>query len=48
VYPVEAGSFSVSTSYLYLSIPVSLLIMLWVTGAELTRAAGALFTRPRH
>jgi TRAP-type C4-dicarboxylate transport system permease small subunit len=42
VYPVEAGSFSVSTSYLYLSIPVSLTIMLWLAGAELLRAGHAL------
>jgi TRAP-type C4-dicarboxylate transport system permease small subunit len=46
VYPVEAGSFSVSTSYLYLSVPISLLIMIWVTGADLARATAALGRRP--
>jgi TRAP-type C4-dicarboxylate transport system permease small subunit len=36
VYLVEAGSFSVSTSYLYLSIPVSLAVMLFFTFKDLT------------
>ncbi|MFA5027337.1 MAG: TRAP transporter small permease [Candidatus Methylomirabilota bacterium] len=45
VHLVEAGSFSVSTSYLYLSIPVSLTVMLCFTVKELAaawRALGAL------
>jgi len=42
VYLVEAGSFSVSTSYLYLSIPVSLTVMLFFTVKELAAAWRAL------
>lgn len=47
VYPVEAGSFPVSTSYLYLSIPVSLLIMLGLTARDLARDWRTLFSRMR-
>ncbi len=47
VYPVEAGSFPVSTSYLYLSIPVSLLVMFCLTAKDLTRDCRTLFSRMR-
>ena len=39
VYPVQAGSFPVSTSYLYLSIPVGLAGMLMLLASEVVRAA---------
>jgi TRAP-type C4-dicarboxylate transport system permease small subunit len=42
VYPVEAGSFSLSTTYLYLAIPVSLAIMLALVLKELGSACAAL------
>lgn len=47
VYPVEAGSFPVSTSYLYLAIPVSLLVMLLLTGRDVVRDCGTLLRRER-
>jgi TRAP-type C4-dicarboxylate transport system permease small subunit len=43
VYPVEAGSFPVSTSYLYLSIPVSLVIMVYLTVKDVIRDWRTLF-----
>lgn len=45
VYPVEAGSFPVSTSYLYLSIPVSLIIMVYLTVKDVIRDWRTLFGR---
>ena len=39
VYPVQAGSFPVSTSYLYLSIPVGLIAMLVLSVREVIQAA---------
>jgi TRAP-type transport system small permease protein len=39
VYPVQAGSFPVSTSYLYLSIPVGLAGMLGLLLMEVIQAA---------
>ena len=45
VYPVEAGSFPVSTSYLYLSIPVSLVIMVYLTVKDVIRDWRTLFGR---
>lgn len=47
VYPVEAGSFPVRTSYLYLAIPVSLLIMLSLTAKEAIRDFQTLLRRGR-
>jgi TRAP-type C4-dicarboxylate transport system permease small subunit len=47
VYPVEAGSFPISTSYLYLAIPVSLLVMLFLTARDVIRDCGALVRRGR-
>lgn len=47
VYPVEAGSFPVSTSYLYLAVPVSLMVMLCLTGKDLIRDCRALLRRER-
>jgi TRAP-type C4-dicarboxylate transport system permease small subunit len=46
VYPVQAGSFPISTSYLYLSIPVGLIPMLALAGREVVEAARHLW-RPR-
>lgn len=34
VYPVQAGSFSISTSYLYLSIPVGLIAMVALAACD--------------
>jgi len=48
VYPVEAGSFPVSTSFLYLAIPVSLLIMLALTARGLMRDCATLLRRRRE
>jgi TRAP-type C4-dicarboxylate transport system permease small subunit len=42
VYPVQAGSFPVSTSYLYLSIPVGLIAMLVLSVREVIAAARQL------
>jgi len=39
VYPVQAGSFPVSTSYMYLSIPVGLISMLVILFMDVTQAA---------
>ncbi len=39
VYPVQAGSFPISTSYLYLSIPVGLAAMLLLSIREVIQAA---------
>jgi TRAP-type transport system small permease protein len=47
VYPVQAGSFPVSTSYLYLSIPVGLTAMLILSVREVI-AAARQFGRPRE
>jgi TRAP-type transport system small permease protein len=47
VYPVQAGSFPISTSYLYLSVPVGLLAMLALAAQELAESARRLF-RPRR
>jgi TRAP-type C4-dicarboxylate transport system permease small subunit len=47
VYPVQAGSFPVSTSYLYLSIPVGLIAMLALAARDVVDSARQLF-RPRH
>ena len=46
-YGVEAGSFPVSTSYLYLAIPVSLAIMLALTARDLLRDCAAFFRQDR-
>ena len=45
VYPVEAGSFSVSASFLYLAIPASLIIMLCLTARDLLRDCATLLYR---
>ena len=45
VYPVQAGSFPISTSYLYLSIPVGLTAMLVLSVREVV-AAARQFGRP--
>ena len=39
VYPVQAGSFPVSTSYLYLSIPVGLIAMLGLLAFQVVQSA---------
>jgi TRAP-type C4-dicarboxylate transport system permease small subunit len=46
VYPVQAGSFPVSTSYLYLSIPVGLIAMLALAAWGAIDSARRLF-QPR-
>ena len=45
VYTLDAGSFAVSTSFLYLAIPVSLVLMLWLSGAAFLRAGATLLRR---
>ena len=47
VYPVQAGSFPVSTSYLYLSIPVGLIAMLALAARGVVDSARQLF-QPRR
>jgi TRAP-type transport system small permease protein len=47
VYPVQAGSFPVSTSYLYLSIPVGLIAMVALAARDLVDSARQLF-QPRR
>jgi TRAP-type C4-dicarboxylate transport system permease small subunit len=47
VYPVQAGSFPVSTSYLYLSIPVGLIAMLALAARGAFDSARQLF-QPRR
>ena len=43
VYPVQAGSFPISTSYLYLSIPVGLIAMLALAARDVVDSARQLF-----
>lgn len=43
VYPVEAGSFPISSSYMYLSIPVGLIAMLALTARDVVDTARRLF-----
>jgi TRAP-type C4-dicarboxylate transport system permease small subunit len=47
VYPVEAGSFPVRTSYLYLAIPVGLLVMVYLTARDVIRDCLTLSRRAR-
>jgi TRAP-type C4-dicarboxylate transport system permease small subunit len=47
VYPVEAGSFPISSSYMYLSIPVGLIVMLALTARDVVDTARRLF-KPRR
>jgi TRAP-type C4-dicarboxylate transport system permease small subunit len=47
VYPVQAGSFPVSTSYLYLSIPVGLIAMLGLAARDFVGSARQML-RPRR
>jgi TRAP-type C4-dicarboxylate transport system permease small subunit len=47
VYPVQAGSFPLSTSYLYLSIPVGLLAMLALVAQDVADSARRLFPSRR-
>jgi TRAP-type transport system small permease protein len=47
VYPVQAGSFPVSTSYLYLSIPVGLIAMLALAARDIVGSARRIF-QPRR
>jgi TRAP-type C4-dicarboxylate transport system permease small subunit len=47
VYPVQAGSFPISTSYLYLSIPVGLLAMLVIVAQDVADSARRFF-HPRR
>ena len=47
VYPVQAGSFPVSTSYLYLSLPVGLIAMLALVARDVVDSARQLF-QPRR
>ncbi len=47
VYPVQAGSFPVSTSYLYLSIPIGLIAMVVLAAHDVAGSARELF-RPRR
>lgn len=43
VYPVQAGSFPISTSYLYLSIPVGLIAMLVLAAQDVVGSARKCF-----
>jgi TRAP-type transport system small permease protein len=43
VYPVQAGSFPISTSYLYLSIPVGLIAMVALAARDVVDSARQLF-----
>ncbi len=43
VYPVQAGSFPISTSYLYLSIPVGLIAMVVLAARDVVESARRLF-----
>lgn len=43
VYPVQAGSFPVSTTYLYLSIPVGLIAMAALAARDVVDSARQLF-----
>jgi len=47
VYPVQAGSFPVSTSYLYLSIPVGLIAMVALAAHDVAGSLREIF-RPRR
>lgn len=47
VYPVQAGSFPVSTSYLYLSIPVGLIAMLLLAAHAVGESVRQLLRPPR-
>jgi TRAP-type C4-dicarboxylate transport system permease small subunit len=47
VYPVQAGSFPISTSYLYLSLPVGLIAMLVLTLRDVVDSARQFF-QPRR
>jgi hypothetical protein len=47
VYPVQAGSFPVSTSYLYLSIPVGLIAMVVLAAHDVAGSLREIF-RPRR
>jgi len=47
VYPVQAGSFPISTSYLYLSIPVGLIAMVVLSARDVVDTARQLF-QPRR
>ncbi len=47
VYPVQAGSFPVSTSYLYLSIPVGLIAMLALAARDIVGSARRI-VQPRR
>jgi len=47
VYPVQAGSFPISTSYLYLSIPVGLIAMLVLAAQDVVGSVRKCF-RPRR
>ena len=47
VYPVQAGSFPISTSYLYLSIPLGLLAMLAISAQDVADSARRLFRSRR-
>jgi TRAP-type transport system small permease protein len=47
VYPVQAGSFPVSTSYLYLSIPVGLIAMVFLAAHDVTGSVREI-CRPRR
>jgi TRAP-type C4-dicarboxylate transport system permease small subunit len=47
VYPVQAGSFPISTSYLYLSIPVGLIAMVALSARNVVDSARQLF-QPRR
>jgi TRAP-type C4-dicarboxylate transport system permease small subunit len=47
VYPVQAGSFPVSTSYLYLSIPVGLITMVVLAAHDVASSVRKIF-QPRR
>ena len=47
VYPVQAGSFPISTSYLYLSIPIGLLAMLILAAQRVGESIRQLLRPPR-
>jgi TRAP-type transport system small permease protein len=47
VYPVQAGSFPLSTSYLYLSIPVGLIAMVALAARDVVDSVQQLF-QPRR
>ena len=42
VYPVQAGSFPIRMTYLYLALPISLTVMIWLTVTDIVRECRSL------